>query len=94
MHISTDNQLVRPHWREGPLADWLDAFADWAVAQGYAPSTTTREAGRQRSRINGLYCRDRLPEGGVEKSTLARMMAREFTADGLRTKIADLDTQQ
>ena len=33
-------------------------------------------------------------KGGVGKSTLARMMAREFVAGGLRTKIADLDTQQ
>ena len=33
------NQLVRPHWREGPLAGWLDAFADWVKAQGYAPRT-------------------------------------------------------
>jgi len=33
-------------------------------------------------------------KGGVGKSTLARMMAREFTVGGFRTKIADLDTQQ
>ena len=33
-------------------------------------------------------------KGGVGKSTLARMMARELTVGGLRTKIADLDTQQ
>ena len=33
-------------------------------------------------------------KGGVGKSTLARMMAREFVAGELRTKIADLDTQQ
>ena len=33
-------------------------------------------------------------KGGVGKSTLARMMAREFVAGGLATKIADLDTQQ
>jgi chromosome partitioning protein len=33
-------------------------------------------------------------KGGVGKSTLARMMAREFVAGGLRTKLADLDTQQ
>lgn len=33
-------------------------------------------------------------KGGVGKSTLARMMAREFVAAGLATKIADLDTQQ
>ncbi len=33
-------------------------------------------------------------KGGVGKSTLARMMAREFTVGELRTKIADLDTQQ
>ena len=33
-------------------------------------------------------------KGGVGKSTLARMMAREFAAGGLRVKIADLDTQQ
>ena len=34
-----DRQLVRPQWREGPLAGWLDAFADWVTAQGYAPRT-------------------------------------------------------
>jgi len=33
-------------------------------------------------------------KGGVGKSTLARMMAREFVAGGLTAKIADLDTQQ
>lgn len=33
-------------------------------------------------------------KGGVGKSTLARMMAREFIQGGLETKIADLDTQQ
>lgn len=33
-------------------------------------------------------------KGGVGKSTLARMMAREFVAGGMRAKIADLDTQQ
>ena len=33
-------------------------------------------------------------KGGVGKSTLARMMAREFISGGLRAKIADLDTQQ
>lgn len=33
-------------------------------------------------------------KGGVGKSTLARMMAREFVAGGLSAKIADLDTQQ
>lgn len=33
-------------------------------------------------------------KGGVGKSTLARMMAREFVSGGLTTKIADLDTQQ
>ena len=33
-------------------------------------------------------------KGGVGKSTLARLMAREFEKGGLRTKIADLDTQQ
>jgi chromosome partitioning protein len=33
-------------------------------------------------------------KGGVGKSTLARMMARELIEGGLRTKIADLDTQQ
>ena len=33
-------------------------------------------------------------KGGVGKSTLARMMAREFVAGGLSCKIADLDTQQ
>ncbi|MEM9765142.1 MAG: hypothetical protein AAF968_22025, partial [Pseudomonadota bacterium] len=31
---------------------------------------------------------------GVGKSTLARLMAREFIAGGLSAKIADLDTQQ
>lgn len=33
-------------------------------------------------------------KGGVGKSTLARMMAREFVQGGMTTKIADLDTQQ
>ena len=33
-------------------------------------------------------------KGGVGKSTLARMMAREFVAGSLTAKIADLDTQQ
>lgn len=34
-----DSQLVRPHWRGGPLAAWLDGFADRVNAQGYAPRT-------------------------------------------------------
>ena len=33
-------------------------------------------------------------KGGVGKSTLARMMAREFVVGGISCKIADLDTQQ
>jgi chromosome partitioning protein len=33
-------------------------------------------------------------KGGVGKSTLARALAREATVGGLKTKIADLDTQQ
>lgn len=33
-------------------------------------------------------------KGGSGKSSLARMIAREFTVGGLKTKIADLDTQQ
>jgi len=33
-------------------------------------------------------------KGGVGKSTLARALARETAAGGLRTKVADLDTQQ
>lgn len=33
-------------------------------------------------------------KGGVGKSTLARALAREATAGGLRVKVADLDTQQ
>jgi chromosome partitioning protein len=33
-------------------------------------------------------------KGGVGKSTLARALAREASAGGLKTKIADLDTQQ
>lgn len=33
-------------------------------------------------------------KGGVGKSIMARMMAREFAAGGLTAKIADLDTQQ
>ena len=39
----TGNQRVRPHWREGPLSTWLDAFADWVNAQGYAPYTAYRK---------------------------------------------------
>jgi chromosome partitioning protein len=33
-------------------------------------------------------------KGGVGKSTLTRMMAREFAEGGMSVKIADLDTQQ
>ena len=33
-------------------------------------------------------------KGGVGKSTLSRLIAREFEKGGLRAKIADLDTQQ
>ena len=33
-------------------------------------------------------------KGGVGKSTLARMMAREFAEGGMSVKICDLDTQQ
>src|SRR5271154_5090953 len=33
-------------------------------------------------------------KGGVGKSTMARALAREATVGGLKTKIADLDTQQ
>ena len=33
-------------------------------------------------------------KGGVGKSALARMMAREFTAGGLRAKTAELDTRR
>jgi len=33
-------------------------------------------------------------KGGVGKSTLARALAREASAGGLRVKVADLDTQQ
>lgn len=33
-------------------------------------------------------------KGGVGKSTLARMLARELAAGGMSVKIADLDTQQ
>ena len=33
-------------------------------------------------------------KGGVGKSTLARALAREAAMSGLKTKIADLDTQQ
>lgn len=33
-------------------------------------------------------------KGGVGKSTLARMMAREFAEGGLSVKICDMDTQQ
>lgn len=39
MSNTTSNQLVRPQWRDGPLAGWLDAFADWVSAQGYARLT-------------------------------------------------------
>ena len=40
---STGNQFVRPQWRGGPLAAWLDSFADRVNAQGYAPNTTGRK---------------------------------------------------
>ncbi|MGI4794611.1 MAG: AAA family ATPase, partial [Janthinobacterium lividum] len=33
-------------------------------------------------------------KGGVGKSTLARAIAREAAANGLKVKLADLDTQQ
>lgn len=33
-------------------------------------------------------------KGGVGKSTLSRLIAREFESGGLKTKIADFDTQQ
>ena len=33
-------------------------------------------------------------KGGVGKSTLSRALAREATHGGMKTKIADLDTQQ
>src|SRR3954463_2765809 len=33
-------------------------------------------------------------KGGVAKSTLARALAREAAANGLKVKLADLDTQQ
>ena len=33
-------------------------------------------------------------KGGVGKSTLSRALAREAAAGGLKTKVADLDTQQ
>lgn len=39
----TGKQHVRPHWREGPLTGWLDAFADWVNARGYAPDTAYRK---------------------------------------------------
>ena len=39
MKHAKDSQLVRPQWREGPLAGRLDAFAGWVKAQGYAPRT-------------------------------------------------------
>lgn len=38
-----DSQLVRPHWRRGPQAAWLDGFADRVNAQGYAPHTVYRK---------------------------------------------------
>ena len=38
----TNNQLVRPQWRDGPLAGWLDPFADWVSAKGYAAYTSYR----------------------------------------------------
>lgn len=42
MKHAEDSQLVRPQWRAGPLADWLDAFADWVSAKGYALYTAHR----------------------------------------------------
>ena len=38
-----DGQPVRPQRREGPLGGWIDAFADWAKAQGYARCTAHRK---------------------------------------------------
>ncbi len=43
MSDTTGNPLVRPQWRDGPLAGWLDAFADWVSAQGYARTTISRK---------------------------------------------------
>ena len=43
MSDAKGNPLVRPHWRDGPLAGWLDAFADWVTAQGYARTTVGRK---------------------------------------------------
>ena len=53
-----------------------------------------QQPNRRQSGIFFLDSRDRGPEGGVGRSAFARMMAREFTVGGMRTKIADLDTQQ
>ena len=34
MKHSTSNLIVRPQWLEGPLAAWLDPFADRLSAMG------------------------------------------------------------
>ena len=44
MTRAVDVRFVRSHWREGPLADWLDAFVDWMNAQGSAPYTALRRS--------------------------------------------------
>lgn len=42
MKHAKDGQLVRLQWRVGPLAGWLDAFAHWVSAKGYAKYTANR----------------------------------------------------
>lgn len=44
MTRAVDVRFVRSHWREGPLADRLDAFADRMNAQGSAPYTAFRSS--------------------------------------------------
>ena len=37
------HQLVRSDWRTGPLAIWLDPFAQWLQAKGYASTTVSKK---------------------------------------------------
>ena len=41
-HIK-DRQLVRSQWRTGPLATWLEPFAQWLQTKGYAFTTIRRK---------------------------------------------------
>ena len=64
MSNATGNQLVRPQWRDGPLAGWLDAFADWVSAQGYARLTV-----RYKIRLAACFSQW-LKQGAIERAEI------------------------